>query len=162
MCDVGNINIINTISLNKLLFCSLYSFFNPRTLALATHHLYHSTHGEVFLWVWFMVFNATFNNISVISWWSVLLVEETRENHWPVASHWQTLSHNQCCIGYTSPWTGFKLTTLVVIGTDCIGSGKSNYHMIGTTTIFLWWLDCKLKPMDPQVCWDFLLVATSQ
>jgi len=23
-----------------------------------------------------MVFNATFNNISVISWWSVLLVEE--------------------------------------------------------------------------------------
>jgi len=32
----------------------------------------------------FMVFNATFNNISVISWWSVLLVEETgeyRENH---------------------------------------------------------------------------------
>jgi hypothetical protein len=24
-----------------------------------------------------MVFNATFNHISVISWWSVLLVEET-------------------------------------------------------------------------------------
>ena len=27
---------------------------------------------------WFMVFNDTFNNISVISWRSVLLVEETR------------------------------------------------------------------------------------
>ena len=27
--------------------------------------------------VWFMVFNATFNNISVISWRSVLLLEET-------------------------------------------------------------------------------------
>jgi len=43
------------------------------------------------------VFNATFNNISVISWWSGLLLEETgvpRENHWPVARHWQTLSHN--------------------------------------------------------------------
>ena len=26
---------------------------------------------------WFMVFNATFNNISAISWRSVLLVEET-------------------------------------------------------------------------------------
>jgi hypothetical protein len=26
--------------------------------------------------VWFMVFNAPFNNISVISWRSVLLVEE--------------------------------------------------------------------------------------
>jgi hypothetical protein len=35
-----------------------------------------------------MAFNATFNNISVVSWWSVLLVEETRvpgENHRPVA-----------------------------------------------------------------------------
>ena len=43
-----------------------------------------------------VVFNATFKNISVISWQSVLLVGETgvpRENHWPVASHWQALSH---------------------------------------------------------------------
>jgi len=43
-----------------------------------------------------MVFNATFNNISVISWWSISLVEETRvsgENHKPAASHCQTLSH---------------------------------------------------------------------
>jgi hypothetical protein len=31
--------------------------------------------------VWFMVHNTTFNNISVISWRSVLLVEETGENH---------------------------------------------------------------------------------
>ena len=38
-----------------------------------------------------MVFNATFNNISVISWRSVLLVVETGENYRPVASHWQTL-----------------------------------------------------------------------
>ena len=28
--------------------------------------------------LWAMVFNATFNNISVITWLSVLLVEETR------------------------------------------------------------------------------------
>ena len=44
-----------------------------------------------------MVSNTTFNNISVISWGSVLLVEETggpRENQQPVASPWQTLSHN--------------------------------------------------------------------
>jgi len=37
-----------------------------------------------------MVFNATFNNISVISWQSVLLVEETGgpgESHQLVASH---------------------------------------------------------------------------
>ena len=43
-----------------------------------------------------MVFNATFTNISAISWRSVLLVKETvvsGENHRPVASYWQTLSH---------------------------------------------------------------------
>jgi hypothetical protein len=37
-----------------------------------------------------LVFNATFNNISVIPWRSVLLVEEievTGENHRPAASH---------------------------------------------------------------------------
>jgi hypothetical protein len=39
---------------------------------------------------WFMVFNATFNNISVIAWWSVLLVEEAGvlgKNHRPVANY---------------------------------------------------------------------------
>jgi hypothetical protein len=44
-----------------------------------------------------MVFNATFNNILVISWRSVLLVGGTGvpgENHRPAASHCQTLSHN--------------------------------------------------------------------
>ena len=43
------------------------------------------------VWFGFIVFSATFNNISVI------LVEETgepRENHRPVASYRQTLSPN--------------------------------------------------------------------
>jgi len=35
---------------------------------------------------------------------------------------------------YTSPWSRFELTTSVVIGTDCIGSCKSNYHTIMATT----------------------------
>ena len=64
--------------------------------------------------VWFIVFNATFNNISVISWESGLLVEETGvpgEHHQPVASHWQTLSHN--VVSSTSH-------NLVVIGIDYI------------------------------------------
>ena len=42
---------------------------------------------------WFMVLNATFNNISLISWQSVWLVEETGvsgEKHWPVANNGQT------------------------------------------------------------------------
>jgi len=43
------------------------------------------------------VFNATFNNISVISGRAALSVEETGvhgQNHRPASSHWQTLSHN--------------------------------------------------------------------
>ena len=35
---------------------------------------------------------------------------------------------------YISSWVGFKLTTLVVIATDCIDSCKSNYHTITTAT----------------------------
>jgi hypothetical protein len=35
---------------------------------------------------------------------------------------------------YTLPWSRFELKTSVVIGTDCIGSYKSNYHTIMTTT----------------------------
>jgi hypothetical protein len=36
---------------------------------------------------------------------------------------------------YTSPWWRFVLTTSVVIGTDYIGSCKSNYHTITATTV---------------------------
>jgi hypothetical protein len=82
-----------------------------------------------------MVFKATFNNVSAISWWSVLLVEETRisgENNRPTASHWQTLWHNVVYQVHIT-WVGFELRTLVVIGTDCIGSCKYNYYAIMTT-----------------------------
>jgi hypothetical protein len=44
--------------------------------------------------LWVMVFNATFNNASAISWQSVLLVEETQvpgENHQHAVSHWQNV-----------------------------------------------------------------------
>jgi len=41
-----------------------------------------------------MVFNVTFKNISVISWQSVILVEENGENHRPAINYWKTLSHN--------------------------------------------------------------------
>ena len=40
-----------------------------------------------------MVFKATSNYILVLLWRSILLEEETKENHRPVTSHWQTLSH---------------------------------------------------------------------
>ena len=43
-------------------------------------------------------------------------------------------------IVYTSPWSIFELTTSVVIGTDCIGSCKSNYHASKMVPKWKWWL----------------------
>ena len=79
-----------------------------------------------------MVFNATFNNISVISWRSVLLVKETGvlvENH-----HMPQVIDKLYHIEYISPWSGFELTILVAIGTGCTGSCRSNYSTITIMT----------------------------
>ena len=76
-----------------------------------------------------------FNNILVISWQSVLLVEKTwvpGENHWHVASHWQT--YHIMLHRVHLAWAEFELIPFVVIATNCIYSYKSNYHMITTTT----------------------------
>ena len=94
-----------------------------------------------------MAFNATFNNISVISWRSVLLVEKIgvhRQNPPTLAaSHWQTLSRN--VVSSTSRLG--ELTALVVIGTDCIGSCKS-------TTI---WSQPR-RPLDSTMSeWDAII-----
>ena len=78
---------------------SPFSLQNPRLYGtvFSFSNLLKKCIKYLFRFVCFIAFNATFNNISVISWRSVLVVEETgvpAENHRPVASHWQTLSHN--------------------------------------------------------------------
>jgi hypothetical protein len=55
-----------------------------------------------------MVFNVTFNTISVLSWWSDLLVKETGENHRPVVSHRQTLSLKQVDYKFSSHIFSFQ------------------------------------------------------
>ena len=76
-----------------------------------------------------MVFNATFNNISAISWQSVLLMEEIRE---PGENHRQTLSHN-----VESEHLGLDgiQTYISGDGTNYTGSCKSNYHTITTPNV---------------------------
>ena len=79
------------------------------------------------LWVIYrvMVFNATFNNISVISWRSVLLMEETID----LPQVTDKLYHTMLYRG---------LPTLLAISTDSIGSCKSNYHtFMATSTPYL-------------------------
>jgi hypothetical protein len=56
----------------KMTDCLYYVCFKLINLLVPRRMMYNR--------VMVMVFNATFNNISVISWRSVLLVEETGEN----------------------------------------------------------------------------------
>jgi hypothetical protein len=51
------------------------------------NQMYHNEVCSYMLMFRLLVFSTTFNNISVISWRSDLLMEETGENHRPVASH---------------------------------------------------------------------------
>jgi hypothetical protein len=99
-------------------FCSYISFFLPVLVLILLERI---NNGFKMFWFW------------------VLLVEETRENRWPVASHWQTLS---CCIEYTSTWVGFEPTTLVVIicrrgDTPRFALPLFNYRTVNSFTINL-------------------------
>ena len=86
-----NINWSKTAFLTSFLLKIIRIWFNDKQVR--TRAWSSDDHSE-WLVGCFMVFNAIFNNITVISWRSVLLVEEIGENHRLVASHWQTLSHN--------------------------------------------------------------------
>ena len=93
--------------------------------------IYKTNQNDNKSWLWFMMFNATFNNISVILCRLILLVEEIGVpgvNHRPVASLSQSLSYNVVHLAQSKIRTHISM----VICSDHIGSCKSNYHPITT------------------------------
>jgi hypothetical protein len=83
-----------------------------------------------------MVFNAAFTHISVISWLSVLLLEQTRV---PVKTTDlpQVTDELYHLMSHRVHLALIEIRTrnvIMVIGTDCICNCKSNYHTITTTT----------------------------
>jgi hypothetical protein len=77
------------LNINRIYFSVLWACFiyweNLRTIYLFSSSI-KLQNIKCVLWVMDMVLTVTFNNISAISWRSVLLVEETRvpgENNWP-------------------------------------------------------------------------------
>ena len=92
--------------------------------------LFNASQVLLCLFVCLMVFNAICNNISVILWQSVLLVEETTD----LSQVTDKLYHIMVFSSPQSHWSRFKLTISVVLGTGSIGSCKSNYNTITATT----------------------------
>jgi hypothetical protein len=80
---------------------------------------------------------SAFINISAISWWSVLWVEETgvpREKHRTVASHWQTLSHN---VVSSTP----RLSWIRICCCNCIAEILLKVVLNTINLTLLWWED---------------------
>ena len=85
------------------------------------------------LWIWCLTSLSTIFQLyrgSQFYWW-----RKTEYQRKPLTSSKSlTNFYHIMLYGVDLVWSGFKCTTLMAIGTDWIGSCKSNYNMITITT----------------------------
>ena len=92
-----------------------------------------------------MVFNATFNIFQLYRGGQFNRWRNENQHTRRTPPICRKLYHIMLYRVQLSPGTGFELTILVVIGTDCTCSCKSNYHSIMTT----------MGPVTSQ-CWIYI------
>jgi hypothetical protein len=76
-----------------------------------------------------VVFNLYIVSLSII--YTITNWRDRRDRDRMSLTNFSTLCWYQVHLA----WSGFELTTLVVIGTDCIGNYKSNFNTITITTV---------------------------
>ena len=117
----SDVVLLVSISLHLLLYLFYWNLYIRRYLPiLLCMFILWSTTSSMYC-------SSTTTYENVISCLSVLFVEN---KHRPAVSHRQI--YHIMLYRVHLPWTEFEFTTLVVIGTDYIGSCKSDYHTITT------------------------------
>jgi hypothetical protein len=129
---------VTTVPVNVMIYLKLYYFDLDSSLKAITKIKHLWMMCRFFHW---SIYKALSIKQEIYSWflWVILggyiymynLCKQCLgETHRPVASHWQTLSHNVIHISLIE-----IRTTSVVMSTHCIDSCISNCHMITATTV---------------------------